>query len=96
MELPLSQLKNGESGVITSINIGTHQGGERHGHWHRRGHGRHTIFLKRLTDMGVTPGIEVTVVKSAPFKGPIEILVRGFRLALGRGMANRIFVEVQR
>jgi len=43
--------------------------------------------------MGLTPGTKVTVVKSAPFHGPLEILVRGSRLALGRGMAERIFVE---
>ena len=45
-------------------------------------------------DMGLTPGTRVTVVKSAPFHGPLEILVRGSRLALGRGMAERIFVEI--
>ena len=47
-------------------------------------------------DMGLTPGTPVTVVKSAPFKGPLEVLVRGSRLALGRGMAEKIFVEVER
>jgi len=46
-------------------------------------------------DMGFTPGTRVTVVKSAPFHGPFEILVRGSRLALGRGMAERIFVEIE-
>jgi Fe2+ transport system protein FeoA len=34
-------------------------------------------------------------VKSAPFFGPFEILVRGSRLALGRGIAQRIFVEIE-
>jgi DtxR family Mn-dependent transcriptional regulator len=47
-------------------------------------------------DMGLTPGITVTVVKSAPFHGPLEVLVRGSRLVLGNGMAKRIFVEVER
>jgi DtxR family Mn-dependent transcriptional regulator len=46
--------------------------------------------------MGLTPGTRVTVVKSAPFNGPLEVLVRGSRLALGRGMAEKIFVEVKR
>jgi len=54
--------------------------------------GEHKI-LQRLSDMGLTPGTEVTVVKSAPFHGPLEILVRGSRLALGRGMTEIIFVE---
>jgi DtxR family Mn-dependent transcriptional regulator len=46
--------------------------------------------------MGLTPGTEVTVVKSAPFHGPLEILVRGSRLALGRGMTEIIFVEAEK
>jgi len=76
----LTALKAGESGIVTSI---------------RGGHGRGWGFEKRLMDMGLTPGTRVTVVKSAPFHGPFEILVRGSRLALGRGMAERIFVEIE-
>nr|NIQ07070.1 ferrous iron transport protein A [Candidatus Korarchaeota archaeon] len=38
----------------------------------------------------------IAVVKSAPFRGPLEVYVRGSRLAIGRGMAERIFVEVKR
>lgn len=52
--------------------------------------------LQRLSDMGLTPGTEITVVKSAPFQGPLEILVRGSRLALGRGMTEIIFVEEEK
>jgi DtxR family Mn-dependent transcriptional regulator len=52
--------------------------------------------LQRLSDMGLTPGTEVTVVKSAPFHGPLEILVRGSRLALGRGVTEMIFVEAEK
>jgi len=52
--------------------------------------------LGRLCDMGLTPGTDITVVKSAPFHGPLEILVRGSRLALGRGMAEIVFVEVKK
>ncbi len=46
--------------------------------------------------MGLTPGTNVVVVKSAPFHGPIEISVRGSRLAIGRGMAERILVSVEK
>jgi Fe2+ transport system protein FeoA len=45
--------------------------------------------------MGLTPGTKVTVIRSAPFHGPIELKVRGSRLALGRGMAERIIVRVE-
>jgi len=46
--------------------------------------------------MGLTPGTEVTVVGAAPFHGPLEILVRGSNLALGRGIAEKIFVEPEK
>jgi Fe2+ transport system protein FeoA len=80
-ELPLTALKDGETGIVVFINPG--QGA---------GCGRGWGFEKRLMDMGLTPGAEVVMVKSAPFHGPLEIIVRGSRLALGRGMAERIFV----
>jgi len=85
-ELTLTALRNGESGVIISV-------GEGRGGGHGRGRGGWG-FKKRLMDMGLTPGTRVTVVKSAPFHGPLEVSVRGFRLALGRGMAERVFVEI--
>jgi len=84
-EVPLTTLRNGEIGIVTSIKAG-----------HRRGEGRGWGFEKRLMDMGLTRGTKVTVVKSAPFHGPLEILVRGSRLALGRGMAERILVEKEK
>lgn len=79
---PLTNLKDGQKGVITDIKAGQDKGKRRWG------------FRKRLMDLGLTPGTVITVVKSAPFRGPLEVLVRGSRLALGRGMAERIFVEV--
>lgn len=81
----LTALRDGETGIVTSIRAG-----------HGRGRGRGWGFEKRLMDMGLTPGTRVTVVKSAPFHGPLEVLVRGSRLALGRGMAERIFVEKEK
>ena len=90
-ELRLSDLRDGEAGVITLIGVGRGRGkGE------GRRIGRGWRFRRRLEDMGLTPGTEVTVVKSAPFNGPLEISVRGSRLAIGRGMAQRVFVEVTR
>jgi len=86
LEKKLSQLKPGETGVIVSIQALT-----RH-HRHHRRHG--WGFQRRLEDMGLTPGTKVMVVKSAPFHGPVEIHVRGSRLAIGRGMAERILVSV--
>ena len=86
MELPLTKLKNRESGNITAIK--SERG--------RKGQGRGWGLERRLEDMGLTPGTTVTVVKTALFHGPLEVLVRGSRLALGRGIAKRIYVKVER
>ena len=98
MELYLTDLKNGETGVITSTDRSS-EGQPMCKHRAKKGWGKHFLparFVKRLTDLGLTPGTKVTVVKSAPFKGPLEVRVRGSRLALGRGMASRILVDVNR
>jgi len=50
---------------------------------------------QRLLDMGLTKGTEVRVLNAAPFRGPIEVEVRGSTLALGRGLAGHVFVEIQ-
>jgi DtxR family Mn-dependent transcriptional regulator len=54
--------------------------------------GGHRV-LQRLLDMGLTPGTTVKVTRCAPFKGPVEVYVRGSKLALGRGIAANVFVE---
>ncbi len=51
-------------------------------------------LIRRLAEMGLTPGAEVMVVRSAPFGGPVEVKVRGVSLALGRGVASKVFVKV--
>ncbi len=58
-------------------------------HFIRGGHN----VLQRLLDMGLTPSTKITLIKAAPFDGPIEVLVRGSKLALGRGIASKVFVE---
>lgn len=48
---------------------------------------------RRLMDMGLTPDTKIQVIRKAPFGGPIEVLVRGSKIAIGREIANRVFVE---
>ena len=36
---------------------------------------------RRLGDMGLTPGTQVTVRKVAPFGDPIEVNIRGYELS---------------
>lgn len=48
---------------------------------------------KRLMEMGVVPGVDVRVVKSAPFGDPIEIHLLGYNLAIRKQEAATIEVD---
>ena len=49
--------------------------------------------IRRLFDLGLTPGTAVAVSRFSPFRSSIEIFVRGSRLALGKEICSGIFVE---
>ncbi len=50
-------------------------------------------LVRRLAEMGLTPGVEVKVLRKGPFRGPFEFEVRGVALALGYGVASKVFVK---
>lgn len=52
-----------------------------------------TVVAKRLMEMGVIPGVAVTVVKTAPLGDPIEVSVRGYHLAMRKSEAESIEVS---
>lgn len=45
----------------------------------------------RLTELGLTPGVRLSVIQDNG--GPIMILVRDSRIAIGREMAKKILVS---
>ena len=47
----------------------------------------------KLTQHGIYPGDCIRVLREAPLGGPILVDVRGREIALGRGVAQKIFVE---
>lgn len=47
---------------------------------------------RRIMDMGITKGVQVTVRKIAPLGDPIEITVRGYELSLRKADAE--YIEV--
>ena len=47
----------------------------------------------RLANLGIVPGVKVKKMRNAPFRGPIEIKVKGSSLVLGRGLASMIIVS---
>lgn len=55
-----------------------------------RGRGEVT---RRLMEMGIIPGVEVKVVKEAPFGDPIEIRLLGYNLAIRKNEAEAIEVN---
>lgn len=57
-----------------------------------KGEGR---IRRRLFDMGVTPGAELTMCKKAPLGDPIEITLRGYELTLRKDEASCVEVELK-
>lgn len=48
--------------------------------------------MSRMTALGFTEGVEVQVIQNYR-RGPLIALVRGVRVALGRGEASKVLVE---
>ncbi len=53
--------------------------------------GGHT-FVSRLAALGFTPGAPIAIVQNRG-RGPMIVLVRDCRIALGRGEAHRVLVQ---
>ena len=49
---------------------------------------------RRLFDMGVTPGAEITMKKVAPLGDPIEVTIRGYELSLRKSEAECVIMKV--
>lgn len=48
---------------------------------------------RRIMDMGITKGVDVTIRKVAPLGDPIQVTVRGYELSLRKADAELIDVE---
>lgn len=48
---------------------------------------------QRLMEMGVTPGVTMRFVGSAPLGDPLEYEIRGYRLCIRRKEAEQIEIE---
>jgi len=49
-------------------------------------------IARRLMELGLVPGTEVEMVRSAPLGDPLEVTVRGLHLSLRRSEAGHIHV----
>lgn len=50
---------------------------------------------RRLLDMGVTPGADITMRKVAPLGDPIEVTVRGYELTLRKAEADCVTMKTE-
>jgi len=50
-------------------------------------------FTRRMVALGFTPGVEIMVVQNYG-RGPLLVTVRDTRVALGRGEALKVLVEM--
>lgn len=48
---------------------------------------------RRIMDMGITPGVQVKVIKVAPLGDPVEVNVRGYELSLRKTEARQIEIK---
>lgn len=48
---------------------------------------------RRLLEMGVTPGVEIRRMGTAPLGDPLEFELRGYRLSLRKSEAEQIEIE---
>ena len=53
-------------------------------------------FTRRLESMGIRPGKKITKISAQFWRGPQIVKVDNSQVAVGFGMAKRIFVEVER
>jgi len=49
---------------------------------------------RRIRDMGLVPGTEITVIGRAPLKDPVALRLKGFTLTLRNSEADYITVEL--
>ncbi|HDD66617.1 MAG TPA: ferrous iron transport protein A [Nitrososphaeria archaeon] len=107
MRIPLTMLEEGQEGIVVDIAPALRGSQPKPGFWNsfgrRFGWGRFRWgwrrragwgAVKRLADLGILAGVRIRVVRKAPFGGPIEVEVGGSRFMIGRGLAERILVEV--
>jgi Fe2+ transport system protein FeoA len=50
---------------------------------------------RRLLDMGITPGTEIIFKKVAPLGDPVELMIRGYKLAIRRAEAEAVLMRTE-
>ncbi|HDM25382.1 MAG TPA: ferrous iron transport protein A [Thermoplasmatales archaeon] len=56
-------------------------------------HGGHG-FQHKLRTIGIREGQRIKIISRQPLRGPITVMVGNCQMTLGRGMAQKIMVEI--
>lgn len=49
-----------------------------------------SVYRRQLLSLGITPGVEITVIRFAPLGCPVQVEVRGTSLALRKEEARHL------
>jgi DtxR family Mn-dependent transcriptional regulator len=52
-------------------------------------------LLQRLLGMGLKPGTKICAVRVTPPSGPVEVSVGSSKVVLGKGIASKVFVDLE-
>lgn len=50
-------------------------------------------YRRQMLSLGITPGVEVSVIRRAPFGCPIQVIVRGIALIFRESEASELLWE---
>lgn len=51
------------------------------------------VDLQRLLDLGFHAGTQIRVLRNAPLRDPLDVQLRGYRVAIRRNVARGVQVE---
>jgi DtxR family Mn-dependent transcriptional regulator len=51
-------------------------------------------MLRYLAEIGLVPGVEMQISSTAPFKGPVTVVIDGVQVVVGYNVASAVEVEV--
>ncbi len=54
-----------------------------------------SAYVERLRSLGLVPGTQIEVVRTAPLGDPVELKLRGFRLAIRAREADCLVIETE-
>ncbi len=46
----------------------------------------------RIMELGITKGVKILIKKFAPMGGPMQVMVRGYNLCLGKSEAKNVLI----